>query len=158
MARSGTRNAGGIDRPSRHETLEGGVEQEMYERVTRGIRIAVEPDYLDDQSDPDEDRYIWAYTVRIANESGDCVQLRSRTWCIVDSSGRTETVYGEGVIGQQPVIQPGEEFVYTSGAPLTTPSGLMHGTYDMETPDGERFEVDIPAFSLDSPHELRSVH
>ncbi|MHA7870871.1 MAG: Co2+/Mg2+ efflux protein ApaG [Hyphococcus sp.] len=130
----------------------------MYEQITRGIRVSVSPHYLEDQSDPDEPRYVWAYTVRIDNESGEIVRLRSRYWRITDSKGFTDEVAGEGVVGEQPVIRPGEGFEYTSGAPLTTPSGLMVGRYYMETSEGESFEVDIPAFSLDSPHELRQIH
>ena len=131
---------------------------ESYEQVTRGIRVSVIPRYLDDQSDPDEPRYVWAYTVRINNESQTAVRLRTRYWRITDSRGLTDIVAGDGVVGEQPVIRPGEGFEYTSGAPLATPSGLMVGAYGMETPDGEIFDVDIPAFSLDSPHELRQVH
>ncbi len=130
----------------------------MYERITRGIRVRVEPHFLDDQSDPEEDHYVWAYTVRIENDSDKTVQLRNREWTITDASGQTETVAGEGVVGEQPVIRPGEGFEYTSGAPLATPSGLMVGRYGMETTDGDAFEVDIPAFSLDSPHENRQIH
>jgi ApaG protein len=130
----------------------------MYERVTRGIRVSVSPHYLEDQSDPDEPRYVWAYTVRIDNESGESVQLRSRYWQITDAKGFTDEIAGDGVVGEQPVIRPGEGFEYTSGAPLATPSGLMVGCYSMETPQGEAFDVDIPAFSLDSPHELRQIH
>lgn len=130
----------------------------MYERITRGIRVSVEPNYVEHQSEPDDHRYVWAYTVRIDNQSGETVQLKSRYWRITDASGGTEEVWGEGVVGQQPVIRPGEGFEYTSGAPLGTPSGVMVGRYGMETANGETFEVDIPAFSLDSPYELRKVH
>ncbi len=129
-----------------------------YECVTNGIRVSVKPYYLHDQSDPDEPRYVWAYTVRIDNESGHVVQLRTRYWRITDAKGLTDEVSGDGVVGEQPVIRPGEGFEYTSGAPLTTPSGLMVGRYGMETNDGEAFDVNIPAFSLDSPHELRQIH
>lgn len=130
----------------------------MYERVTRGIRVSVRPSYLEDQSDPSEGRFVWAYTVRIDNDSGEVVRLRTRYWQITDAQGITEEVAGDGVVGEQPEIRPGEGFEYTSGAPLPTPSGLMVGRYGMQTSDGEEFEVDIPAFSLDSPHELRQVH
>jgi ApaG protein len=130
----------------------------MYERITRGIRISVEPNYLEAQSDPEDRRFVWAYTVRIDNNSGETVQLRNRYWRITDATGATEEVWGEGVVGQQPVIRPGEGFEYTSGAPLGTPSGLMVGRYEMEAANGETFEVDIPAFSLDSPHEFRQIH
>ncbi len=129
-----------------------------YECVTNGIRVSVKPYYLDDQSDPEEPRYVWAYTVRIDNESSDVVQLRTRHWRITDAKGLTDEVSGDGVVGEQPVIRPGEGFEYTSGAPLATPSGLMVGRYGMATTDGETFEVNIPAFSLDSPHELRQIH
>lgn len=129
-----------------------------YERITRGIRVSVNPCYLEDQSDPDEPRYVWAYTVRISNESETPVQLRTRYWRITDARGLTDVVAGDGVVGEQPLIRPGEGFEYTSGAPLTTPSGLMVGAYGMETTEGELFDVDIPAFSLDSPHELRQIH
>lgn len=130
----------------------------MYESVTRGIRVRVDPHYLEDQSDPDEPRYVWAYTVRIDNESGEAVCLRRRHWRITDAKGFTDEIEGDGVVGEQPLIKPGEGFEYTSGAPLPTPSGLMVGWYGMETPAGESFAVDIPAFSLDSPHELRQIH
>ncbi|MEM1104618.1 MAG: Co2+/Mg2+ efflux protein ApaG, partial [Pseudomonadota bacterium] len=124
----------------------------MYETVTRGIRVQVEPDYLDDQSSPEEHRYVWAYTVQIANEGGETVQLKLRRWSITDANGNTQEVRGSGVVGEQPVLEPGEQFQYTSGAPLTTPSGFMRGAYVMETEFGETFDVDIPAFSLDSPY------
>ncbi len=130
----------------------------MYECITRGIKVSVKPTYLEDQSDPEDSRFVWAYTVRIDNDSGEAVRLRTRYWRITDSKGFTEEVAGEGVVGEQPEIRPGEGFEYTSGAPLATPSGLMVGSYGMETPNGESFQVEIPAFSLDSPHELRQVH
>lgn len=130
----------------------------MYQSVTRGIRVSVEPSFLENQSDPDEDRYVWQYKVRIDNGSDEIIRLRTRHWRITNSSGLTEEVRGEGVVGEQPVIRPGEGFEYTSGAPLRTPSGIMVGRYGMETAGGETFEVEIPAFSLDSPHEHRQVH
>ncbi len=130
----------------------------MYETETKGIRVQVSPAYLEDQSDPDAHHFVWAYTVRIDNRSTDPVCLRRRFWQITDSSGRTEEVDGEGVVGEQPVIEPGEGFEYTSGAPLTTPSGVMVGRYKMETLSGDSFDVAIPAFSLDSPHESQLLH
>ncbi|MEL7028501.1 MAG: Co2+/Mg2+ efflux protein ApaG [Pseudomonadota bacterium] len=130
----------------------------MYETMTRGIRVHVEPDYLEDQSSPDEHRYVWAYTIQIANESRETVQLKMRRWLITDANGRTQEVRGPGVVGEQPVLQPGEQFEYTSGAPLTTPSGFMVGAYVMENEFGEVFDVDIPAFSLDSPYDRGVVH
>ena len=130
----------------------------MYQQITRGIRVSVRPSYLESQSDPGDGRFVWAYTVRIDNQSEDVVRLKTRHWRITDAKGLTEEVEGVGVVGEQPVIRPGERFEYTSGAPLPTPSGLMVGRYGMETAEGERFEVDIPAFSLDSPHERRQVN
>lgn len=130
----------------------------MYEQSTRGIRVSVRPNFLESQSDPEDGRYVWSYTVRIDNNSSEAVQLRTRYWRITDAAGLTEIVEGEGVVGEQPVIRPGEGFEYTSGAPLATPSGVMVGAYGVETATGERFEVQIPAFSLDSPHELRQIH
>jgi ApaG protein len=130
----------------------------MYEQTTRGIRVKVRPSFLESQSDPDDGRFVWAYTVRIENNSGDAVRLRTRYWRITDAKGLTEEVSGDGVVGEQPVINPGEGYEYTSGAPLATPSGMMVGRYGMETAAGETFEVDIPAFSLDSPHEHRQIH
>lgn len=130
----------------------------MYESITNGIKVSVEPAYLEDQSDPDSRHFVWAYTIRIDNHSNRPVCLRTRHWRITDESGRTEEVVGEGVVGEQPVIEPGEGFEYTSGAPLSTPSGVMVGSYQMETLAGESFDVAIPAFSLDSPYEERQVH
>lgn len=130
----------------------------MYERTTRGIRVSVRPNFLDQESDPEDGRFVWAYTVRIDNQSGETIRLRSRYWRITDAAGVTEEVKGVGVVGEQPTIRPGEGFEYTSGTPLATPSGVMVGRYTMETTGGERFEVDIPAFSLDSPHERRQLH
>lgn len=130
----------------------------MYEQTTRGIRVKVDPHYLEDESSPEDSRFVWAYTVRIENGSEDVVRLRGRRWLITDALGLTEEVVGDGVVGEQPVIRPGEGFEYTSGAPLGTPSGMMVGQYEMETSGGETFDVEIPAFSLDSPHEYRQIH
>ncbi|MDX2287987.1 MAG: Co2+/Mg2+ efflux protein ApaG [Hyphomicrobiaceae bacterium] len=130
----------------------------MYEAVTRGIRVRVEPQYLEDQSSPEEGYYFWAYTVRIDNEAAASVELRSRHWRITDSDGRTEEVRGPGVVGQTPRIGPGQSFSYTSGCPLRTPSGIMLGSYQMTGEDGETFEVAIPAFSLDSPFAVPTVN
>jgi len=131
---------------------------DAYEKVTRGIRVSVEPNYLDRQSDPEDGRFVWSYTVCIANDSTEIVRLRTRYWRITDAEGLTEEVHGDGVVGEQPIIHPGEHFKYTSGAPLPTPSGLMVGHYRMETAAGKAFDVAIPAFSLDSPHEIRQIH
>ena len=130
----------------------------MYEAVTRDIRISVKPQFLEDQSSPEEGYFFWAYTIEIANEGEELVQLKSRHWQITDSRGMTENVRGAGVVGQTPVIKPGEKFSYTSGCPLETPSGLMVGQYQMSSASGELFDVAVPAFSLDSPFAVRSVN
>ncbi len=130
----------------------------MYSETTRSIQVTVEPNYLDDQSEPDEDRYVWSYSIRIENRGAETVQLRHRYWHITDAKGRTQEVHGAGVIGEQPVLKPGEAFEYTSGTPLPTPSGIMLGSYEMETKTGEMFDVKVPAFSLDSPHEIQLRH
>ena len=125
----------------------------MYSETTRAIRITVKPFFLEDQSSPEESHYVWAYHVRIENQGPETVQLRNRYWRITDSMGRIQEVRGAGVVGEQPVLRPGETFEYTSGTPLGTPSGIMVGSYQMESATGERFDVNIPAFSLDSPHQ-----
>ena len=125
----------------------------MYSTTTRSIRVTVEPHYLEDQSSPADGHFVWAYRVRIENQGGETVQLRRRHWRITDGMGRIQEVRGPGVVGEQPVLAPGQAFEYTSGTPLSTPSGIMVGTYQMETGSGEHFDVDIPAFSLDSPHQ-----
>lgn len=125
----------------------------MYKQTTRSITVSVKPFFLEDQSAPDEGRFVWAYHVRIENEGPETVQLRNRYWRITDSLGRVQEVRGAGVVGEQPVLHPGESFEYTSGTPLPTPSGIMVGTYQMESDKGERFDVAVPAFSLDSPHQ-----
>jgi ApaG protein len=128
-------------------------EREMYEEQTRQIRVIVKPFYLEDQSSPDENHFVWAYHVKIENIGRETVQLRNRYWRITDAYGRVQEVRGPGVVGEQPILHPGEEFEYTSGTPLQTPSGIMVGTYQMESATGEFFDVAIPAFSLDSPHQ-----
>lgn len=130
----------------------------MYERTTRGIKIAVKSAYLDDQSDPDENEYLWSYTVTIENKGSETVQLLSRYWHITDGMGRVQEVRGPGVVGSQPVLAPGQMFQYTSGCPLSTASGYMMGRYQMRFSSGEAFEAEIPAFLLESPHERRQVH
>ena len=130
----------------------------MYRQTTRGIEVTVEPVYLEDQSAPEEGRFVWAYHVRIANHGSETVQLRARHWRITDSLGRTQEVRGAGVVGEQPVLRPGEVFEYTSGTPLDTPSGIMVGSYRMVSESGESFEVAIPAFSLDSPYQERRIN
>ena len=123
----------------------------MYQKETRAIEITVKPFYLEEQSEPDDSHFVFAYHIRIQNNGGDVVQLLNRYWQITDGLGRIQEVRGPGVVGEQPVLRPGEAFEYTSGCPLNTATGIMVGTYEMETLDGERFDVDIPAFSLDAP-------
>ena len=130
----------------------------MYERQTRGIRVAVRPSFLEDQSDPEESRYIWSYTVVIENKGPDTVQLMSRYWHITDAEGHVKEVRGPGVVGAQPVLAPGQSFEYTSGCPLPTASGAMAGRYQMRAATGEDFEAEIPGFVLESPHERRRIH
>ncbi len=130
----------------------------MYSATTKEIRVSVEPLYLDEQSSPEDGHFVWAYHVRIENEGGQTVQLLSRHWQITDSLGRTQEVRGAGVVGEQPVLKPGESYEYTSGTPLPTPSGIMAGTYGMKNPGGEKFDIEIPAFSLDSPHQSQRIN
>ena len=119
----------------------------MYEAVTRGIRVRVTSQFLEDQSSPEEEQFFWAYTIDIINESSETVRLRSRYWRITDAMGTMREVRG-----------PGVSFRYTSGCPLATPSGIMVGSYQMTTEAGELFNVAVPAFSLDSPHAKRSLN
>jgi ApaG protein len=131
----------------------------IYKATTRGIEVTVSAVYLEDQSEPENNAWVWAYQVRIDNKGSETVQLLRRTWCITDARGRQQVVQGDGVIGLQPVLEPGESFEYTSGTPLETPSGIMAGAYHMvATLSGERFDAAIPAFSLDSPATGRLVH
>jgi ApaG protein len=130
----------------------------MYRATTKGVRVTVEPRYLEDRSDPAERRFFWAYTIEIANSGPAPVQIVSRHWIITDGNGRREHVRGDGVVGEQPVIAPGSSFKYTSGCPLTTPSGTMVGTYQAIGQDGETFTVAIPAFSLDVPGAKPVLH
>lgn len=130
----------------------------MYSSITRSIRVSVEPIFLEDQSSPSDDHYVWAYQVRIENDGQETVQLLNRHWRITDAQGRMQEVKGEGVVGEKPTLQPGQAFEYTSGTPLGTPSGIMVGSYEMETSAGERFEIAIPAFSLDSPYQARQLN
>ena len=125
----------------------------MYSATTHGITVTVRPVFLDEQSAPAENRFVWAYFVRIENGSPRTVQLRARYWHITDGRGKVQEVRGPGVVGEQPVLRPGESYEYNSGTPLSTPSGIMRGAYRMTTTEGESFDVEVPAFSLDSPHQ-----
>lgn len=128
----------------------------MYSSTTRQIMVAVEPIYLPDESSPENSYYMWAYRVHIENHGNEVVQLMSRHWKIIDARGQVQDVRGEGVVGKQPVLRPGESYEYTSGNSLSTPFGMMGGEYQMATAEGEPFEVEIPMFSLKSPF-ARSV-
>ena len=130
----------------------------MYSKTTNSIRITVVPAFLDEHSSPDDAKYVWAYEVKIENLGQETVQLLNRHWSITNSFGQTQTVRGPGVVGEQPVLKPGESFEYTSGTPLNTPSGLMSGVYQMESKNGALFDVSIPVFSLDSPHQPMQVN
>ncbi len=130
----------------------------MYMQDTDGIEVTVKPIYLEEQSQPGEQHYVWAYHIHIENKSDHTVQLLKRQWKITDALGSVEKIDGDGVVGERPTLIPGESYEYVSGAPLKTPSGIMEGAYLMETEDGRLMEVSIPAFSLDSPHEIASVH
>lgn len=130
----------------------------MYAATTRDIEVRVEPFFLPDRSDPDEERFVWGYRVTIDNQSGEKVKLLSRYWHITDAAGRVEEVRGPGVVGEQPELRPGDSYTYTSGCPLATPSGIMVGRYTMRNAGGETFEIAIPAFSLDVPDAPRSVN
>ena len=130
----------------------------VYERTTQNIRVAVRPTYLDDQSDPAESRYVWAYAVTIENQGQETVQVISRYWHITDARGHVQEVRGPGVVGEQPVLEPGQAFEYSSGCPLPTPSGAMVGRYQLRLVSGDSFEADIPMFLLESPYERRQIH
>src|ERR1700712_5225716 len=130
----------------------------MYRAVTRQIEVVVEPSFLPERSSAEHGRFFWAYTVVIFNSGQETVQLKTRHWIITDGTGRHQEVHGEGVVGEQPVLAPGERFEYTSGVPLPTASGFMTGHYQMVTDSGERFEIDVPTFSLDSPDNKRVLN
>ena len=130
-----------------------------YRAVTDGIEVTVRTYFLEDQSDLEQGPWVWAYQVRITNSARETVQLLRRTWRITDAHGRIQVVQGAGVIGEQPVLEPGESFEYTSGTPLETSSGFMVGAYHMVvTASGQPFDVAIPAFSLDSPGQQTKLH
>jgi ApaG protein len=130
----------------------------MYRAVTRRIEVTVEPNFLPERSSADKQQYFWSYTIVITNSGDETVQLRTRHWIITDGTGRKQEVRGEGVVGEQPVLAPGERFEYTSGVPLPTASGIMTGRYQMVTESGERFEIEVPTFSLDSPDGKRTLN
>jgi len=131
---------------------------DVSDAVTEGVHVGVECEYLPSRSAPEEHRYVFAYTVIIRNSGTDPVQLRSRHWIITDGRGRIEEVRGRGVVGEQPLLEPGESFQYTSGCVLETPQGTMHGSYRMQRQDGTSFEAEISPFILTTPSaEARRV-
>ena len=130
----------------------------MYRALTRDIEVVVEPFYLEEQSDPEDHRYVWAYRIVISNHSKDSVRLLNRYWHITDQNGQVDEVSGPGVVGEQPRLEPGDTYEYSSGCPLETPSGIMFGRYRMEAETGEAFDVAIPAFSLDTPGQVRTLN
>ena len=130
----------------------------MYERITHGVKIIVRPQYLDGQSNPDEGHFVWAYTITIENHGREAFILRTRYWKITDGNGQVQEVRGPGVVGEQPNLEPGDSYSYTSGCPLKTSSGFMVGAYQMQKGNGEFFNVEIPAFSLDSPHIKHAIN
>lgn len=123
----------------------------MYSKTTNGIKVTALPLYQVDQSEPSENRYFWSYTIQLENHGTKTVQLLNRYWHITDAVGRSQEVRGPGVVGKQPVLKPGESFQYTSGVPLPTPSGIMFGEYEMVLETGVKFQVAVPAFSLECP-------
>ncbi len=130
----------------------------MYSSITQDIQVTVEPEFVPERSDAEQATFFWAYTVEIANQGEQTVQLTARHWKIMDGNGRTEEVLGTGVVGEQPVLKPGESFRYTSGCPLSTPSGIMTGSYRMVAENGEVFDAEIPVFSLNSPYVARVLN
>jgi ApaG protein len=129
-----------------------------YKAITKEIAVSVVSNYLEAESSPSNSQYLWAYSVTIENQGRETVQLLSRHWMITNARGELTEVKGSGVIGKQPFLRPGESHAYTSGAALDTPSGMMGGSYQMESGSGDRFDVEIPTFSLDSPNQSVLLH
>ena len=130
----------------------------MYSKKTKKINITVNPYYLDDQSEPEEQHFVWAYQVNIKNSGHSSIRLNHRNWLIIDANGKVMNVQGEGVVGEFPTIEPGETFEYTSGTPLKTNNGIMQGFYLVSQDNGEKLKIDIPTFSLDSPYNKKAIH
>ena len=130
----------------------------MYRSVTRNIEVTVTPRFLAERSSPDNGYFFWAYSIAITNTGPETVQLRTRHWRITDALGRLQEVKGAGVVGEEPVLKPGQSFEYTSGVPLPTPSGFMTGTYGMQTETGGGFDVEIPTFSLDCSYGGQTIN
>jgi ApaG protein len=134
------------------------VAKSPYRAVTRQIEVRVKPRFLAERSSPENGYYFWAYTIILTNLGRETVQLKTRHWRITDAHGKLQEVRGAGVVGEEPVIKPGENFEYTSGVPLPTSSGFMTGTYGMVSASGEEFQIEIPAFSLDTPQRERTIN
>lgn len=130
----------------------------MYRSVTRNIEVTVTPRFMSDKSSPASSYFFWAYEIDITNLGQETVQLKTRHWRITDAAGKLQEVRGPGVVGEEPELKPGATFNYTSGVPLPTPSGFMTGSYGMVTKAGERFDIDIPAFSLDCSYAERTIN
>jgi ApaG protein len=130
----------------------------MYRAVTRKIEVTVTPRFVSERSSPENGYYFWAYTINITNLGPETVQLKTRHWRITDAKGRLQEVRGPGVVGEEPTFEPGDTFEYTSGVPLPTPSGFMTGSYSMVTAGGERFDIEVPTFSLDSSYAERTIN
>ena len=130
----------------------------MYSKTTNGVTVTVTPYFLDDQSSPQESHFVWAYQVNIKNSGNTTIKLNHRNWLIIDANGKIINVQGEGVVGEFPIIQPGESFEYTSGTPLKTNNGIMQGFYLMSLDSGEQMRIDIPTFSLDSPYSKKNLN
>ena len=130
----------------------------MYQAVTRKIAVNVTPRFMPERSSSEKSYFFWSYTIEITNKGDRTVQLKTRHWKITDAYGRLQEVKGAGVVGEEPVLEPGASYEYTSGVPLPTPSGIMTGSYGMVASDGERFDIDIPAFSLDGPEAKRTLN
>lgn len=122
--------------------------------VTRGVRVHVESEYAAERSQPSQNQWFFLYTITIANEGSETVQLLTRHWIVTDATGRVEEYSGPGVVGKQPILKPGDSFTYTSGCPLTTPFGVMQGTYQMVTDAGDHFDATIAPFTLSEPYTV----
>jgi ApaG protein len=130
----------------------------IFQETTSDITVSVRPEYMDDQSDPDQGHYTWAYHVRIENNGERVIQLLSRHWKIADSLGNCQEIVGDGIVGHQPTLGPGDSFEYSSGTPLAAPSGFMSGSFNMISEDGIRFDIAVPAFALDGPDKCGALH
>ena len=130
----------------------------MYSKKTNDVTVSVTPYFLDDQSSPQENHFVWAYKVNITNSGSTSIKVNHRNWLIIDANGKVINVQGEGVVGEFPIIEPGQTYEYTSGTPLKTNSGIMQGFYLVSKDNGNKIKIDIPPFSLDSPYNKRKVH